>query len=54
MGRFAVGLDTPSAGELARADINRDGVITISDWVKCGRIIAGLDRIGTLQTQSQH
>jgi uncharacterized protein (TIGR03437 family) len=49
VGRFAAGLDTPSAGnEFQRADSAPrasfgDGKITVSDWVQAGRYAAGLD-----------
>jgi hypothetical protein len=49
MGRFVAGLDTPNPGsEFQQADSAPrstfgDGVITIADWVQCGRYAAGLD-----------
>jgi hypothetical protein len=38
---FSAGLVTPLSG--FEADINGSGTLTISDWVKIGRIVAGLD-----------
>ncbi len=38
---FSAGVITPLAG--FEADINGSGTVTISDWVKIGRIVAGLD-----------
>ncbi len=49
VGRFSVGLDTPSAGsEFQRADCAPratigDGKITVADWVQAGRYSVGLD-----------
>jgi GH25 family lysozyme M1 (1,4-beta-N-acetylmuramidase) len=48
VGRFAAGLDTPSASELMRADCAPrsslgNGAISITDWVQAGRYAAGLD-----------
>ncbi|HNG34307.1 MAG TPA: putative Ig domain-containing protein, partial [Blastocatellia bacterium] len=51
VGRFAAGLDTPSAGsEFQRADCAPknnlgDGRLTINDWVQAGRYAAGLDSV---------
>lgn len=38
---FSAGVVTPLSG--FEADINGSGTLTISDWVKIGRIVAGLD-----------
>jgi hypothetical protein len=38
---YAAGVVTPLSGY--EADVNNSGTITISDWVKIGRIVAGLD-----------
>ena len=49
LGRFVIGLDTPSSpAEFQRADcapriIGGDGAITIADWVQAGRYAVGLD-----------
>ncbi len=51
MGRFAAGIDTPTAGsEFQRADTAPraslgDGAITVLDWVQTGRYTAGLDQV---------
>jgi len=48
IGRFAAGLDTPTADEFSRADCAPretlgDGQLNLSDWVQAGRYAAGID-----------
>ncbi|MCH5198814.1 MAG: hypothetical protein J1E34_07905 [Oscillospiraceae bacterium] len=45
--RYAVGLDTPSASEFARADVNSDGYITASDARAALRLAVELDSLLT-------